>query len=138
MGKEEHQGTRVLRYGGGVLLGGGVAFAAALAVLLACAWAVSMGYAPESAGYQLAVGACVTGGLAGGITAAVRCARRSLPVGLAAGGVLFLLILTVGALWFQALPLEKGGLGLLLGALCGGGCGGLVSRAALGRKKRRK
>lgn len=138
MGKEEHQGACLLRYGGGVLLGGAVAFGTALAVLLLCAWAISMGAVPEAAGYQLAVGACVAGGLAGGITAAVRCARRSLPVGLAVGGVLFLLILTVGAVFFHTLPLEKGGLGLLLGALCGGGCGGLVSRAALGRKKRRK
>lgn len=139
MGKpEEDQGARLLQYGLGVLLGGAAALGSCLAVLLLGAWLVSAGRVPESLGPQLAVGACVIGALIGGLVAAARCRRRSLPVGLAVGAVLFLLILTVGALFFQALPLEKGGLGLLLGSLIGGGVAGLLSRALGGRKKRRK
>ena len=139
MGKpEEDQGKRLLRYAAGVLTGGGVAFVVSLLVVLLGAWLVSLGRVPESMGQQVAVSACVIGALVGGLVGAGRCERRSLPVGLAVGMVLFLLLLTVGALFFQALPLEKGGLGLRLGRLCGGGVAGLLSRAFGGRKKRRK
>ena len=56
--------------------------------------------------------------------------------GLAAGGVLFLLLLTIGLLLFDGMSVEHGGLGLLSGSLCGGAAAGLLG--ARPKKKKRK
>ena len=48
--------------------------------------------------YQLTIVGCVLGAFAGGLLAVRRCGSRALIVGLTTGGVLFLLLLTIGAL----------------------------------------
>ena len=134
---EEDQGAKLIRYTLGVLLGGVAALAVCLLFLLLASVGVSSGWLGENLMYQLTIVGCVVGGFAGGLTAVRRCGARALIVGLLTGGVLFLLLLTVGVLFFDAAAPESGGIGLLCGALCGGAAAGLLgSRPA--KKKRRK
>ena len=71
-----------------------------------------------------------------------RCGTRGLLVGLATGSVLFLLLLTVGVLFFQSMTPQSGGIGLLCGCLCGGAAAGLLrgggKKRTTAKKKRRK
>ena len=82
--------------------------------------------------YQLTIVGCVLGGFGGGLFAAQAVRRRALLTGLAVGTVLFLLLLTIGALFFETMELEAGGIGLLCGGLCGGAAAGLLNG---GRRK---
>ena len=139
--KEEEQGAKLLRCGIGLLLGGLLALAVCLAFLLCAAGAISAGLVGEELSYQFAIASCAVGGLAGGLLAVRRCGSRALPVGLTTGAVLFLLLLTVGALCFKSATLETGGIGLLSGALCGGSAAGVLGAGKNKRpprKKRRK
>lgn len=133
---EEDQGTKMVRAMANVLLGGVLALAVCLVFLFACSIGISGGWLDEGLMYQLTVVGCVIGGFAGGMTAVRRCGSRALIVALAAGGVFFLLLLTVGLLLFEGMSLENGGLGLLCGALCGGAAAGILGGKP--RKKRRK
>lgn len=136
--KEEEQSAKLVRYGTGILLGGAVAFAVCLAVLLLASIAVSGGILGENLSGQITVAACVLGTFVGGVLAVKRCRTRALVVGLMTGAVLFLLLLTVGTLAFHTAPQENGGLVLLCGCLCGGAAAGLLGRTAKPKKKRRK
>ena len=109
--KEEEQSAKLIRCGMGLVLGG----VAALAVCFV---------------FLLVASAAISGGLAG-----------ALIVGLTTGGVLFLLLLTIGALCFETVSLEAGGIGLLCGSLCGGAAAGILGgggKKKPARKKRRK
>lgn len=133
---EEDQGTRVVRAMTNILLGGVVALVVCLMILFLCSIGISGGWLPEKLMYQMAVVSCVIGSFMGGMTAVRRCGTRTLIVGLAAGGVFFLLLLTVGVLFFESMSMEAGGLGLLCGGLCGGAAAGLLGSKP--KKKRRK
>ena len=131
MGKrEEDQGARLIQCGMGILLGGLMALAICCLFLLGCSVAVSRGLAGEELGYQFTVVGCVLGGFGGGVFAVKRCG--GLLAGLGTGAVLFLLLLTIGALFFETMSLQAGGIGLLCGSLCGGAAAALL---AGGRKK---
>ena len=86
--------------------------------------------------------ACVLGSFAGGVVAIRRCKARALLVGLAVGAVFFLLLLTVGVLFFETMTPEAGGIGLACGSLCGGAAAGILcgggGKGGKGKKKRRK
>ena len=102
---------------------------------------ISGGLAGEELMYQLTIVGCVLGAFAGGLLAVRRCGSRALIVGLTTGGVLFLLLLTIGALCFETVSLEAGGIGLLCGSLCGGAAAGILGgggKKKPARKKRRK
>ena len=133
---EEDQGTRLVRAMTNILLGGVVALVVCLMFLFLCSIGISGGWLQEGLMYQMAVVSCVIGGFAGAMTAVRRCGSRALIVGLAAGAVFFLLLLTVGVLLFESMSLEAGGLGLLCGGLCGGAAAGLMGSKP--KKKRRK
>lgn len=138
---EEEQGTRLLRYGKGVLLGGAAAFLSCMVFLFIASVGISRGILDAGLKYQLTVVGCVLGGFIGGQFAVRRCASRNVIVGLAAGAVLFLLQLTLGLLIYDTLSLENGGLGLLCGALCGGAAAGILGRgekksSSRGKKRR--
>ena len=130
---EEDQGTMLLRYGKAVLLGGLSAFVVSLALLLLFAAGVSRGILEEGLRYQLTVVSCVLSSFTGGLLAVRKCPARSLFVGLVVGGVLFLIQITLGFLFFERISLESGGVGLLFGALCGGAAAGILSGG--GKKK---
>ena len=134
---EEDQGAKLVRAMTDVLLGGGLALVVCLVFLLICSVGISGGWVEEDLMYQLSVVGCVIGGFSGGIFAVRHSGARALIVGLASGGVFFLLILTAGVLLFEDMSIEAGGLGLLSGALCGGGAVGILGTRPK-KKKRRK
>ena len=138
--KEEDQSAKWVRCGMGILLGGATAIAVCLLFLFAASVAISGGTLGEELTYQLTIVGCVLGAFAGGMLAVRRCGSRALLVGLATGGVLFLLLLTIGVLCFEMMSIEAGGIGLLCGALCGGAAAGILGggRKRPARKKRRK
>lgn len=133
---EEDQGTKLIRVMAKILIGGVVALAVCLLFLLGCSIAVSAGWLQEAFATQMTIIGCVLGGFAGGSYAIRRCRTRTLLVGLAVGGVLFLLQVTVGVLAFGEITMEREGLGLLCGALCGGAAAGILGGKP--KKKRRK
>ena len=137
--KEEDQSARLIRCGLGVLLGGILALAICCLFLLGCSVAISSGAVGEGLGYQLTIVGCVLGGFGGGLFAVGQCGGGLL-TGLTVGGILFLLLLTIGALFFETMALEAGGIGLLCGGLCGGAAAGLLGyeKGRPSRKKRRK
>ncbi len=140
MGKrEEDQGAKAIRWGLGILLGGVLALGVCLLFLLGASAAISGGLAGLDLTYQITIVGCVLGGFAGGLLAVLRCGG-GLAAGLATGVVLFLLLLTLGALCFQEVSLEQGSIGLLCGALCGGAAAGLtgIRPRKSSRKKHRK
>ncbi len=139
---EEDQGAKLVRYTVGVLLGGGAALLACALLLLAAALGISRGWLDGGLTYQITVVACVLGSFAGGVVAIRRCKARALLVGLAVGAVFFLLLLTVGVLFFETMTPEAGGIGLACGSLCGGAAAGILcgggGKGGKGKKKRRK
>lgn len=138
---EEEQGAVLLRYGKAILVGGAVAFLTCVLFLLLASVGVSRGLIGSELRYQLTVVGCVLGGFAGGVFAVRSCRGRGLFVGVAVGGVLFLLQLTLGLLIYKDVSLESGGAGLLCGALCGGAAAGILSgggRKSTKSKKRRR
>lgn len=139
--KEEEQSAKLIRCGMGLVLGGVAALAVCFVFLLVASAAISGGLAGEELMYQLTIVGCVLGTFAGGLLAVRRCGSRALIVGLTTGGVLFLLLLTIGALCFETVSLEAGGIGLLCGSLCGGAAAGILGgggKKKPARKKRRK
>ena len=140
---EDEQGAKLLQYGKTVLVGGAVAFAVCLLCLLLASVGISQGLLKADLRTQLVVIACVIGGFCGGLFAVRQCPARGLIVGLAVGAVMFLLQLTLGLLLYDTISPERGGLGLLCGALCGGAASGILGGggrhpAASKGKKRRK
>ncbi|MFR4202318.1 MAG: TIGR04086 family membrane protein [Flavonifractor plautii] len=107
--KEEEQSAKLIRCGMGLVLGGVAALAVCFVFLLVASAAISGGLAGEELMYQLTIVGCVLGAFAGGLLAVRRCGSRALIVGLTTGGVLFLLLLTIGALCFETVSLEAGG-----------------------------
>lgn len=135
---EEDQGTILLRYGKAILLGGGTAFLTCVLFLLLAAFGVSRGLISAELRYQLTVVSCVLGGFIGGIFAVQRCHSRGVFIGMAVGGVLFLLQLTLGLLLYKDVSLESGGIGLLCGGICGGAAAGILSGGGQRNRKTKK
>lgn len=126
----------VVRLLGNILLGGVLALALCCALLFLAAGAISMGWLKEEMALQLTVTGCAVGTAFGALFAVLRCKKRALLVGLSVSVVFFLLLLTVGLLFYGEVALEQGGAALLCGSLCGGAAVGLL-RAGQGKKKRK-
>lgn len=135
---EEDQGAKILQYGKAVLMGALCAFLTGILFLFLAAAGVSAGLIAPGLRYQLTVVASVLGSFVGGILAVRQCSGRGLFVGLAVGGGLFLLTLTVGVIFFDGVSFENGGLGLLCGALCGGAAAGILSGGGKRPQKKRR
>ena len=119
------------------LLKGGVAAGlVSIVSLLVCAVMVSAGVLRERWMEGAVLACCVLGAWVGGLFAARRIGARTLLVGLAVGGILFLLLLTAGLLAFETASIEHGGVGVLCACMCGGGIAGLMG--GLRKKKRRR
>jgi len=120
----------------GVLFGGVLALGVCLLFLLLCALGIDRGWFPVAWMYRMTVVGCLLGSFTGGLAAAGKWEGGKLLAGLGAGGVFFLLLLTLAVLLFEDAGLENGGLGLLCACLCGGALAGLFT--ARPRKKRKK
>ena len=119
------------------LLKGGVAAGlTAILTLLLCAVLVSAGMLRERWMEGAVLASCVVGSWIGGLFAVRKIGARTLLVGLAVGGILFLLLLTAGLLAFETASIAHGGIGVLCACLCGGGLAGLLGGGA--KKKRRR
>ena len=134
--RREEPGSQWIGTACDVLKGGVLAGAAAAALLLLCAVPISAGVLRERWMPGMAPAVCVLGSLLGGLYAVRRVGRRTLPVGLGVGVVLFLLLLTAGMLAYDSASLEQGGAGILCACLCGGALAGLLG--GLSGKKRRR
>ncbi len=134
--KEEDQGAKLVRCAVGILLGGLLALGVCMLFLLGASVAISGGLLDMDLTYQITIVGCVLGSFCGGLLAVGRCGG-GLAAGLLTGGVLFLLVLTLGALCFRDVSLESGGIGLLCGSLCGGAAAGLLGNGS-GKGKRKK
>ena len=132
---EEEQGAKLVRFMSGLLVGGITSVVACIMFLLVCSIGISVGAIGEGQMYQLTVASCVFGSFLGGVVAVRKCGTAALPVGIAVGGIGFLLMLTAGVLLYGPEIGEGRGLGLLLGSLCGGAAAGLLGGK---RKKRRR
>lgn len=116
-----------------LLKGGVLAAAVSIFVLLLCAVLGSMGILKEDLLDGCVLLSCVSGGLIGGLYAVKGVGRAALPVGLAAGGMLFLLLLTGSLIFYDGAGIEQSGLQILASCLCGGAAAGI-----LGKKRSRK
>ena len=140
---EEEHGTKLLRWAVGVVLGGVVALVVCLLVLLAASVGISRGIISEHATYRGYPGRMPAGRACGGrFLRPAGAAAGPLPRGLAVGGVLFLLLLTAGVLFFKRhfTGVLRGSGGLAVGAgLCGGGAAGAAGwRKAAGSQEKRE
>lgn len=139
--KKKEQSVRLIHCGMGLVLGDVTVLVACFVFLPVASTVISGGLAGEELTYQLTIVGCALGVFMDDLLAAWRRGSRVLIVGLATGGMLFLLLLTIGTLCFEMVSLEAGGIGLLYDSLCGGvavrilGGGGKKKSV---RKKRRK
>ena len=134
--REEDQSAKLVRLMGNILLGGVLALLVCLVVLFFCAVGISSGWLNDRHMVQYTIAGCVLGCLIGGLFAVLRCRTRTLLVGLAVGGVFFLLLLTVGLLFYPDMSMGERGIGLLCGAMFGGALAGFLGGKP--KKKRRK
>lgn len=118
-----------------LIKGGVFAGITAILSLFLCAVLVSTGLLREHWMEGAGLACCVLGALIGGMYSVKAIKRRPLLVGLAVGGVLFLLLLTAGFLAYETASIEQGGVGILCACLCGGGIAGILGGT---RKKRRR
>jgi len=135
---EDGSGERILRCCKAALLGGLIALAGCILFLLIASIGVSQGLLSPDLRYQLTVVGCVLGGFLGAMLMAGRCPAQGVFTGLAVGGVLFLLLLTLGFLMYDSASFTNGGLGLLCGALCGGAAGGILHGGGKKKAKRKR
>ncbi|MGM9607868.1 MAG: TIGR04086 family membrane protein [Oscillospiraceae bacterium] len=133
---EEEQSAKLIRFMSSILLGGVLALAVCLVFLFLCSIGISSGWVGDRFMVQYTLAGCVLGSLSGGMFAVLRCRSRTLVVGLGVGAVLFLLLLTVGLLFYPGMSVENRGVGLLCGCLFGGALAGLWGGKP--KKKRRK
>ncbi len=119
-----------------LLKGGVLAAAVSIFILLLCSVLTSMGALKAEMLDGCVLSSCVLGGLIGGLYAVKGVGRAALPVGLATGGMLFVLLLTGSLLSYGGTGIEQSGLQVLCSCLCGGAAAGIFGKKR--SKKRRK
>ena len=119
-----------------LLKGGVLAGTVVLVLLLLGSALMSAGILRERWMEGTVLASCVIGVLFGGGYASIRLGRGSLPVGLAVGLVLSLMLLTLGVLIYDASLAEGGGIKVMASCLCGGGIAGVLFGKP--KKKRRR
>ena len=134
--RRDCSGRAWMEAGGQLLKGSAAAVGAVLVLALLCAAGIVAGLLEEDWLEGLVLACCFLGALAGGSIAVRAIGRRNLPVGLAVGGVLFLLLLTVGGLRSGTLSPGETGLPILTACLGGGAGAGILVRPP--KKKRRR
>ena len=134
--RQEEQGTVWLGMMLDLLRGGALGTVVSVLALALLAVLVSGGVMNAAAGERAVVGACLLGGLAGGLFAAKRKKSGALLLGVGAGAVMFLLLLSMGTVGYGTAP-GAGEMGAIGGAcLCGGGLAGVLMSRPKKRKRR--
>lgn len=136
------QEVQVLHVVGKVLIGIFIAFGVCAVCLLVFSMGVTNGLLPEKWIQSLTTGACLFGSGVGGWFVCKHQNGYRLLAGAAVGSGLFLMLLTIGCFVYHSVNIERGGVFLLVGCLCGGSLSGVLSRAGKGKggskTKRRK
>lgn len=117
--------------------GGVMAVGICIAVLLAAAALMYAGLLGRGAEESCVVAACLLGALIGGIYAVGHCGRAALLVGVGTGTVEWMILLAVGAVFFEG---ASGG-GEVWSTACSCLCGGLLAgvlSAVRGKGSKRK
>ena len=134
--KEEEQYSKILRYIGFVLLGGLLSLIVSVILILICAFAISSGWISDKYMMQYTIALCTLGSFIGSVFSVRCCGERLIFIGIGSGIVFFLLLLSIGFLFFTKSSIENHGVLLVLGSLIGGALAGTVGRKR--KKKRRK
>lgn len=134
--KEEEQGAKVLRYMSCILLAGVEALLICFVILSLCSFLISSGLISSEHMIAYTIAVCAISSFLGGMFSVTRYRTKTLLVGLGTGIVLFLLLLTVGFLFYKSVSLENHGVGLFCASLFGGTFAGLLGGKQ--KKKRRK
>lgn len=134
MGKGGEHNSNLMTMAIASLLGGAIASVVALLLLLLCSFAISAGMLSQKMELQMTIAACVIGSFFGGSVTRNRWGCKYLLAGLSAGGVFFLILLTISLLGYGTMDIGGAGLGVMGGCLCGGAISGLLG----GRKKKKK
>lgn len=133
---EEDQAAKLIQMMSSILLGGIVALAICLLILVICSICISTGFLSDRAMMQYTVAGCVIGGFVGGLFAVVRIRAKTLLIGLGAAIIQFLLIMTIGFLVYSDVSISEHGIGIAAGCLAGGALAGFLGGKP--KKKRRK
>ena len=118
-----------------LLKGSVVALLATMLCLFLGACTVSFGWLKQEQIMGAVSGACVLGGLIGGLVAVRRKPAGALFIGLGVGVILFFVLMTAGMLMHEGSSLENGGIGIFCACACGGAIAGIFGRK---RKKKHK
>lgn len=132
--REEPQGTAWLWSMLNLLRFGALGLVAAMLVLVCAAAMISFGVVENGRGSSAVVAACLFGSFLSGVLAVRQKKGAALPTGLGAGVVLFLMLLSSGALLYDTLPAVRSVGAVAGGCLCGGGLAGLL----VGRPKKKR
>lgn len=117
--------------------GGAIAVGSCVVILLITAALMYAGLLGRGTEENCVVAACLLGALIGGIYAVSRCGRAALPVGVGTGAVEWMILLSVGALFFGGVSGAGGLWSTAGGCLCGGLLAGVLS-AVRGKGNGRK
>lgn len=133
--QEEHtnMAAELLR---GLLKGGVLGLGIVMAVLLACAFAGAQGVLSQQHLTNCVYAACVSGGAVAGAAALRRRRELAIQLGMAGGGILFLLLLLIGVLMKGSAPSAENVPTIFLSCLCGGACAGVLGRKSKKKRKR--
>ncbi len=117
--------------------GGVMAVGISVAVLFAAGALMYAGVLGRGAEANCAVAACLLGALFGGIYAVGRCSRAALLVGVGTGAVEWMILLAVGAIFFEGVSGAGEVWSVACSCLCGGLLAGVLS-AVRGKGSKRK
>lgn len=134
--REEEQGTGTLKFMSCMVVCGALALLLCLIILCLLSFLISNGQISDGYMLQYTIASCAVSAFLGGMAAVSRCRSKTLLVGAGTGAVLFLLLLTIGALFYDSASLEHHGTGIFCAALSGGALAGLLGGKS--KKKRRK
>lgn len=137
MERKGEGGGRLLEMATAALIGGVISLAVTFILLLLSACAISAGILDEGLSQQIVVVACIVSGYIGGKLVGRKSKETGLWVGLTAGIVFCLMLLTVSLIFFGPSAREKGAaLAVAAGCLCGSTLSGIGKKK--GKKKRRR
>ena len=122
----------------GSLLGGALAAAITMVLLLICSAAISAGVLAEKLELHVTIASCVIGSFFGGRLTCRRWGSRMLLAGLSAGAVFFMLLFTVSLVGYDTTDVGGAGIGVAAGCLCGGAAADLLGRGRGGGKKKKR
>ena len=137
MSKHEEQVVSFLPGMISLLLGGGVALASAVMLLLAGSCLLSGGMIAQSHEPQLVVAVVLASAVIGGMTAKRGWNHRKVIAGILSGLVFYLLLVVIGLLFYSGFNATQYGVGNLVAAVCGGAMAGMMGGAQGRRGKRR-